>query len=207
MHVAQHSVTQWLQDLQSGDEEAARRLWERYFEQLVQVARKRLGGAPRRIADEEDVALSAFDSLCRRAARGGFDEVADREGLWRLLIVMARQKAVDRIRSAMAQKRGGGEVRGESVFGPASADMGIDQIACQQPTPEFLADVDERYQACLQSLRDDTLRNIAVRRLEGYSTEEIAREVGITARSVRRKLDLIRATWRKVVSHERHQER
>jgi hypothetical protein len=63
------SVTRWIGQLQDGDALAAQQLWQRYFHRLVSLARQRLRGAPRRAADEEDVALSAFASFCRAAAR------------------------------------------------------------------------------------------------------------------------------------------
>ena len=56
------SVTCWIEDLKTGRETAAQQVWDRYFERLVRHAQRRLGSAPRRIADEEDVALSAFDA-------------------------------------------------------------------------------------------------------------------------------------------------
>ena len=56
------SVTHWINQLKAGDPDAAQKLWERYFRRLVSLARKK-----RRAADEEDVALSAFDSFCRGA--------------------------------------------------------------------------------------------------------------------------------------------
>ena len=64
------SVTHWIELLKAGDPAAAQKLWESYFHRLVGLARKKLQGIPRRAADEEDVALSAFDSLCRAAAKG-----------------------------------------------------------------------------------------------------------------------------------------
>src|SRR5436853_5155366 len=61
------SVSLWISQLTAGDAGAAQHLWERYFQRLVGLARKKLQDAPRRAADEEDVALSAFDSFCRAA--------------------------------------------------------------------------------------------------------------------------------------------
>ena len=66
------SVSAWIVQLKGGDPDAAQRLWERYFHRLVGLARKRLQNAPRRAADEEDVALSAFASFCQGAAQGRF---------------------------------------------------------------------------------------------------------------------------------------
>ncbi|HKI35430.1 MAG TPA: ECF-type sigma factor, partial [Gemmataceae bacterium] len=79
MPSADGSVTRWLGDLQAGDRAAAQQLWKRFFGRLVGLARKRLQGARRRAADEEDVALSAFDSFCRSAEQGRFPELADRD--------------------------------------------------------------------------------------------------------------------------------
>src|SRR4051794_38944348 len=69
------SVTVWIEGLKAGDPEAAEKLWRRYFEALVRVARGRLRGASRAVADEEDAALNAFDSFCRGAARGRYPAV------------------------------------------------------------------------------------------------------------------------------------
>jgi hypothetical protein len=80
------SVTHWIGQLQAGDPAAAQPLWERYFLKLVHLARRKLQGLPRRAADEEDVALSAFDSFCRAAEARRFPALADRDGLWRLLV-------------------------------------------------------------------------------------------------------------------------
>ena len=79
------AVTVWLGRLRAGDAAAARPLWDKYFHRLVALARARLRSAPRRAADEEDVALSAFDSFCRNAEAGRFPDLTDRDSLWRLL--------------------------------------------------------------------------------------------------------------------------
>ncbi len=59
------------------------------------LARTGLRGAARRVADEEDAALSAFDSFCRRAAQGQFPDLKDRDGLWALLVVITARKAAE----------------------------------------------------------------------------------------------------------------
>jgi hypothetical protein len=77
------SVTRWIDLVGSPDraDQAAQKLWEHYFERLVQLARARLRSSPLRAADEEDVALSAFDSFCRGAAAGRFPDLAGRDDL------------------------------------------------------------------------------------------------------------------------------
>src|SRR5689334_16691386 len=64
------SVTMWIESLKAGGAGAATKLWRRYFEGPVRLARERLREAPRAVADEEDAALNAFDSLVRGASHG-----------------------------------------------------------------------------------------------------------------------------------------
>ena len=105
------SVTVWIASLKAGDADAAQKLWQRYFETLVRLARDRLRGAPRTVADEEDAALSAFDSFVRGAARGRYPRLDDRDDLWRLLVVITERKAIDQAHRERRQKRGGGKIR------------------------------------------------------------------------------------------------
>src|SRR5262245_44321091 len=101
------SITAWLGQLAEGDRLAAERLWQRYFHRLVELARRQLRDAPRRVADEEDVALSAFDSFCRAAEQGRFPDLADRDSLWAVLMTITARKAFHLIRDQQRQKRGG----------------------------------------------------------------------------------------------------
>ena len=191
-------VTQWLGQLAQGDELAIQRIWDRYYDQLVRLARRKLGETSRREADEEDVVLSAFHSFCRGAAAGRFPRLDDRHDLWKLLMTITARKAVAQMRRGHRQKRGGGAVRGESVFmGPddSQANAGIDRVLGDQPTPEVAALVTEQCEELLARLQDETLRKIAVAKLEGYSNEEIAQELGCAPRTVERKLARIRETW------------
>ena len=192
------SVSQWIAELKSGDEAAAQRLWERYFGQLVRLCHKRLGDHPRRAADEEDAALSAFASFLQGAQQGRFPRLRDRDGLWRLLVVIAARKVVDQRQHDSRQKRGGGKVAGESALmspGSAPGGIGIEQVVGPEPTPEFAASVVEEYERLLDRLADPTLRSIAMAKMEGYTNDEIAGRIGCVRRTVERKLRVIRKLW------------
>lgn len=191
------SITNWIGQLKQGDGEAARQIWERYFERLVRVSHRQLRNAPRRTRDEEDVAVSVFDTLCRGAAQGRFEKLSDRDDLWRLLVAISGNKVVDQIRRQVSQKRGGGNVRGDSIVAPPGQDAvgGFEQFMNHEPTPELMVMLEEQHAQLMQMLRDDTQRDIARLRLEGYANEEIASQLGISVRSVERKLKLIRETW------------
>ena len=188
------SVTWWIQGLKAGDEEAARELWQRYFQRMAGLARQRLGEHGRRVHDESDVAISVFKSLCEGAERGHLDAIGGRGDLWRLLATITARKVVQQVRKEGRQKRGGGQVRGDSVF--ATDEAGFDAIASAEPSPGFLHELADEHQRLLAALEDDTLRHIAVWKLEGWTGEEIAKKLGITRRSVERKLELIRELWK-----------
>lgn len=194
-----HSVSIHLNGLKAGDNVAASELWKRYYQRVAQLARRRLGDASRRVADEEDVALAVFQELCEGAGRGRFKQLTDRNDLWQVLVMITRQKAVDQVRRQTRAKRGSGAVGGESVWMPIEAAggvRGIEQVAAQSPTPDYLCSLDEQHRKLIELLPDETLRQIAVWRLESYTAEEIAGRLLLSTRSVERKLRLIRDVWR-----------
>lgn len=189
----QGSVTHWLDDLKVGDLAAAQPLWERYFGKLVVLARSKLRGLQKVGADEdeEDAALSAFNSFCTGAARGKFPKLEDREDLWKLLVVITARKAFAQAGRERRLKRGGGRRAVDSDRDP----KGLDVLAGSDPSPEFAAMVAEEFQHLLDALGDDSLREVAVSRMEGYTCDEIAERLGCARRTVARRLDLIRKTW------------
>jgi RNA polymerase sigma factor (sigma-70 family) len=190
---SEHSVTHWIQRLRTGEDRAAAELWERYFQRVRELARKRLCDHPRQASDEEDVVVSVFDSLCRGVHEGRFDALSDRDDLWRLLIVLTRQKSVDAIRREARVKRGGGRVRSLDAIGDSEQDL-IDFLTVD-PDPAFLSSVNDECDRLLALLRDDTLRTIAVRKMEGFTNQDVAAELGVSERTIRRKVDLIREDW------------
>ena len=193
------SVTQWIDRLKAGDPDAAQKLWERYFRRLVGLARKKLRAAPRRAADEEDVALSAFDSFCRGAEQDRFPQLHDRLDLWQLLVLLTARKALDLAQHERRQKRGGGAVLDEAALpGPADSsapEAALEQIEGPEPTPAFAAQVAEEWLRLLERLDSPDLRVVALRKVEGCGNEEIAALLGCGLRTVERRLRLIRSIW------------
>jgi hypothetical protein len=88
----------WLRGLATGDANAASLLWQRYYHELVELARARLGKTPRRVIDEEDVAVSVFRCLCEGATSGKFAAVVNRQELWQLLATITIRKVIDQKR-------------------------------------------------------------------------------------------------------------
>ena len=194
----ENSVTQWIRDLRTGNrDDAFRRLWERYFTRLARLAQVRLRAVAPCHADGEDVALSVFDSFFQGVAAGCFPELGNRDDLWRLLVTITARKAHNQRRDEGRQKRGGGRVVGEGALGgvdPTGDDF-LAQVAGNEPTPEFAAMVTDEYRRLFGSLTDESLRVVALLKLEGHSNEEIAKSLDCGLRTVERKLEVIRKRW------------
>ncbi len=190
-----NSVTQWVNDLKAGDRgEATRLLWQRYFERLARLAQGRLHSAARGPADGEDVALSVLDSFFQGVASGRFPDLGSRDELWRLLVTITARKALNQRRDVGRLKRGGGRIVSEGALAGANP-MGDDfmaQIVGNETTPEFAAMMTDEYQRLFGNLSDESLRVVALLKLEGHSNEEIARSLDCGLRTVERKLDVIR---------------
>ncbi len=187
-----------LRGLKQGDPAAIERLWADYFQKLVVLARKHLPKDSRRASDEEDVALSAFQSMCNGAAAGQFPKLDDREDLWRLLVVITLRKARRVMRRGQSQKRGGGRASGDSPYmpdGKTQTPGSLAEVLGEGPSPAFAAEVAEECERLLGQLGDEQLRSIALLKMEGYTVAEIAQKLTCGHRSVERGLQAIRAKW------------
>jgi DNA-directed RNA polymerase specialized sigma24 family protein len=187
------SVTVLIEALRAGDASAAQALWESYFHKLVGLARHKLRGRPCAAADEEDVALSAFDSFCRGAAHSQFPRLVDRGDLWQLLVVLTARKAYRLLQHERRLKRGGGGVQHLSAL--EDEGPGVAEVVGREPTPEFAAQVAEECQRRLEALGEPELREVALAKMEGLSNAEIAARLGVVERTVERRLGLIRKLW------------
>ena len=187
------TVTQWIALLKEGDDAGVEQLWQRYFHQLCQYARNKLPGFVRREFDEEDVALSAIETLYRGIQQGKYPRLHDRNNLWSLLVVITGRKVFHRLRDRKVQKRGG-EFNPISDAGRSNLDV-IHTIIGNEPTPEFACEVAEQAEKLLAMIPTESTRNVAEMKMAGYTNEEIALRLDCGKRTVERKLMLIRRIW------------
>ncbi len=195
------SVSILLEDLKKGNEEASSEIWRRYMKELIAVSQKKLGGSSKRHTDEEDVAICAFNAFLMGVRNNRFDKLNSRHDLWQVLVMLTDRKAVDQIRRQKSQKRGAGQVRGESIFEDRRNQdehdraMGIASVADLRPTPEFATQFREEVQNCLSKLSDKELGSIVLLKLEGFTNQEIADRLELSVSTIERKLRVIRKIW------------
>ncbi len=187
------SVSEWIEDVKLGDSSAATHLWNRYHHNLLRFARRRLNGDARRVTDEEDLVVTAFESFFQRAVNGQFPELSSRQELWALLVTITDRKAVNNVRQYMARKRGGGKVRGESTFG-ACDDVQVESVLASAdqpgPSPELAASMSEMIERL-----DADLRQVVCLKIDGYTNDEIAQRLNRSLATIERRLRLLRDQW------------
>ena len=187
------SVSEWIESLRAGDRRAATPLWNRFYTLLLQVARRRLNGAARRVVDEEDLVTAAFASFFARMQEGQFPELRSRTEVWALLVTITDRKAVNCVRRHMSVKRGGGRVHNESTYGPQREDERetlLARVEGHTPSPDRIVSMSE-----LLERLDDELRRIVRLKLDGFTNEEIAQVVNRSVATIERRLRLLRDTW------------
>src|SRR5260370_20937711 len=136
------SVTRMIAQLQSDDpavrDLAARLIWQRYFRDLLALARHQLDGRTRRREDEEDVLQSMYNSFCMRQQRGDFD-LSGRDKLWALLVQITLCKARN---TANRHRQGKRDVKREDLNQgdePGMSRWALEQMDASEPTPEEAA--------------------------------------------------------------------
>jgi len=183
--------------IRQGDDQAIEELWNGYFQRLVRLAAKRLPENLRRSGDEEDIALSAFNSFIAGVRRDQFPDLSGPDNLWGLLITLTGRKVNAHMRFQTRQKRGGGLVRGESVFLDPNDPQktGIGDVSGNSMPADLAIELEDACNTLLEQLPDAQLRQIAVMRMDGFLVEEIAERLGLSKRGTERRLQLIRRTW------------
>ncbi len=183
------SVTRWLQCIGAGDQDSARLLWSFLRDRLLRLARAEIGRGRPMVYDEEDVANSVFGALCRGMEGGRYDDLANRDELWRLLAVITVNKSRTLARDAKRVKRGG------QLTPVENGDEFLGTIATAELPPDVVLACEEECQRLLGMLEKDELKLVALLKVEGYTNEEIASQLGCSRRAIQRRLNLIRDFW------------
>lgn len=191
-------ITIWIEELRSADEAAAQKLWNHFVHRLYELSRRKLQHETRRVYDEEDAALSAFHSVFDGISRGRFPDLGDRDGLWRLLVVVTARKVAHRQRYDRQQCRDVRRNASDSIFLRSTDDStlpGDDTLQSREPTADFAAQFVETFELLFDRLDDPVLQQVVILRMEGHTDSEIAERLSCSRRTVQRRLEVIRRHW------------
>ena len=185
--VADDVSIQLLERVRTGDEQAAADLFDRYVNRLIGLTRNRLSGKLARRVDPEDIVQSAYRSFFLRAQDGQF--TLERSGdLWRLLTAITLNKLRMQAKYHGAQKRSMGDE--ESIASGSMYGVAPERVATE-PTPDDAAALEEQLERIMGALKP-LERQMLEMRLQSYTIDEIAAEVGRSERTVRRLLDRLK---------------
>lgn len=157
---------------------AAEEIFDDYLLRLTALVRSRMASNLARKFDPEDVVLSAFRSFFVAAKNGRF-EIENQSGLWQLLVTISLRKLYRRIDELQTEKRS-----------LQQEDYGVAEFIASGPTPEQAAAVTDEILNLLESLSSRD-RKILELRLQGVRQVEIARELNVSDRTIRRVLDSV----------------
>ena len=184
------SFPELMDRLRSGEDQAAREVFEHFATRLVGLARRHLDGRLAVKVDPEDVVQSAYKSFFVRQREGTL-AVGNWDGLWGILTMITIRKCADRAAYFRAGKRDvAREMSGrpdDSSYDPM-AEIALDR----EPSPEEAVVLTEAVEALFQAVTDPDERAILELSLQGYSAPEISEQLGRAERSVRRLRERIR---------------
>ncbi len=86
------------------------------------------------------------------------------------------------------------------MFQAGSVAIGLNALPSHEPTPVFAAEFGDICNAMVDGLHDENLKQVAQLRLTDHNNAEIAELLGITRRTVERKLLIIKARWESMVA-------
>jgi DNA-directed RNA polymerase specialized sigma24 family protein len=191
------SVTRVIRRMQSGEADGATLLWKRFYSKLRLLVRDRLYSRTRTLSDDEDVALDSLAELFQGLLQGQYPQLDSRESLWKLLVTVAWRNVMDEVTRERRLKRGGGRVITESGLGDASQEQSgmLSSVPGDTLAPDVKIMIAERCTEMLEALEDEQLQAIALLKTSGCTHQEVADRLGISLRSVERRIAEIRDCW------------
>ncbi len=166
--------------MRDGSDDAATTLYLRYAQRLRRLADSQVSPHMALRVDPEGVVQSVFRTFFRRAASGQY-EVAEKEDLWKLLLVMSLNK----IRTAGSYHRA--EKRNQAKTCPLPDQLGENFSDSEEALQILKLTIDE----VVGNLPEDQ-RRIVWLRIEGHEVVDIAEKTGRAKRSVERILQAFR---------------
>ena len=172
-------------DYQAGSESAARDLFDKYCERLMKLAKRRIGQRMASRFDPEDVIQSAFRTFFTRVKNDEFTFEAE-DDLFKLLVRLTVRKTLRRIEHHSAAKRNPNLEAAQRTDDVEPFSL----VASHTVTPDMEVALIDEFQDFIGNL-PELDRKVIELKIQGYSTVEIAEQVGSYERKVRRVLERI----------------
>jgi RNA polymerase sigma factor (sigma-70 family) len=169
-----------------GDQDAARKIVERYFDRLLVLARRRISQRLASRVDPEDIVQSVFRTFFVRLKEGQF-VFQDEDDLCKLLMRITLHKTLRQVAFHKAAKR---DPNLETNQGDHHREQLL-SILDKEPSAEASIAFLDQLEHFLGQFEEQT-GQILKMRLEGYSNDEIAKELGIYDRKIRRAVERVR---------------
>ncbi len=168
--------------MQSKSDSEINDLFEAYLPKLVRLAEHRIDERFKSKFDPDDVAATVLRSVYRRIKLGTFSFDDDSE-FWRLLVTVTKRKISNKVRHFRTQSR--------------SIECEISNVAdllksVPEPTAEEATAFNESLDLLYQSL-DEVQQKVFQLRMDGCEYHEIAHQIDMSERNVRRKMDVVKA--------------
>jgi RNA polymerase sigma-70 factor (ECF subfamily) len=185
--------------LRTGDNQAATRVFHRFADRLITVARGRLDQQIRQKVDPEDILQSVFRSFFTRCAAGQITDLASWDNLWGMLVVITMRKCGRQIDYFHAACR---DVQREVSVQPATDSNADWEAEAAEPTPLEAAMLAETVEQLMASL-EPRQRQILSLSLQGLTVPEVSAQVGCTERTVYRALDRVKEWLEQLLPDEK----
>ncbi len=163
---------------------------EQYGTLLQRLADRHLSEGLRRRVGAEDVVQSAYRTFLRRAQAGEF-QLADSEGLWRLLCAITLAKVRELARFHRRQKRGFDQEVPVGARSAGATEEHFDPVD-PRPSPAEAAEFADQFQQLMASL-DDEERRLVDLKLQQCTNLEVAARLGCSEPTVRRILKRVQS--------------
>src|SRR5262249_37515182 len=159
-----------------GDPTAAQKVFDQYVDKMVAMARKRISQRLASRIDAEDVVQSVFRTFFHRTKEGQF-EVHDPEDICKTLARITMHKVFREVAHHQAAKR---DAARELGSGDDSQDLVVNLVS-REPSPEDTTALIDQMEHFLGTLKPQE-REILELRMQGFSTVDIAKRLGILDR-------------------------
>lgn len=174
-------VTLLLRRAQQGDEAAGPQLLEVVYQKLHQMAEKRLAQESDGVSIQATVLV--HDAYLQLVGAQQATDLNDRKHFYIVAAKVMRRILIDRARSRRALKRGGGEQK--------RADVEISRVPDKRKSEDVLA-LHEALKR-LAELDDRQAEIVEMRYFGGYTVEETANLLGVSASTVKQEFSAAKA--------------